>query len=81
MNPPPSKPTATNPMTAIAQSELGGRDICRASLLEADVKKEIVAPTKSDAPCEPIDTGFCECLLFRYDSNTSPERNSGFLFS
>jgi hypothetical protein len=37
----------------------GGRDILQGSpsFFEADVK-EIVAPTKSDAPCEPIDTGF-----------------------
>src|SRR5260221_6933812 len=37
----------------------GGRDILQGSpsFFEADVK-EIVAPTKNDAPCKPIDTGF-----------------------
>ena len=57
MNPQPSKPTITNPMTAIAQSggdHLGVRPSCD----PVACSRRLWLPNEIDARSERVDTGF-----------------------
>jgi hypothetical protein len=65
MNPQPSKPTITNPMTAIAQSggdHLGVRPACE----PVACSRRLWLPNKIDAPSERVDTGFLAAHVARF---------------
>src|SRR5258708_33202158 len=65
MNPQPSKPTITNPMTVIAQSggdHLGVRPACE----PVGSARRLWQPNKIDAPSEGVDTGFLAAPVARF---------------